>query len=125
MTAETVTKIEELLKKATPGPWTDEATNTSVGHCHQIKPIHACVYVDNQTLPHEAMNPPSVEARSNADLICLLRNSIESLLAERKALREAVIVLHSRDAANKKLPHVLCHYCDLIYAKQALAGGES
>lgn len=76
-----VAKIEELLKKATPRPWANEATNTSVGHCHQIKPIHACLYVDNQTLPHEAMNPPSVEARSNADLICLLRNSIFSLLA--------------------------------------------
>ena len=86
-----ISRIKELLAKATPGEWTAEASNTSVGHCHQIKPIHACIYVDNQTLPHEADNAPSVEARADAELICLLRNTIESLLDERERHVEALI----------------------------------
>lgn len=104
-------KIEELLKKATPGPWNYETERV----------YHATPW--RGTIAEIQENLISGRQSANAELISLLRNSIESLLAERKSLREAVIVLHSRDAANKKLPHVLCHYCDLIYAKQALAGG--
>lgn len=59
------------------------------------------------------------------------RITIRDMLAAQEAkdatierLREAVIVLHSRDAANKTLPHVLCFYCDLIYGKQALSPSE-
>ena len=55
--------------KHTSGPWHIETVSTAVGHCHKIQPLQACLYVDNQTLPHDAINYDSTLTLANVRLI--------------------------------------------------------
>lgn len=65
--------------KHTPGPWKVKTVDTQVGHCHRIMPITACLYVDNQKLPRDAINRDSVVALANARLIAAAPEMYEAL----------------------------------------------
>jgi len=65
--------------KSTPGPWEIKTVNTSVGHCHKIMPLGACLYVDNQTLPRDSVNTASVVALANAHLIAAAPDLLQEL----------------------------------------------
>lgn len=108
-----VAKIEELLKNTTAGPWygdNDDNYGMERVYGHNNKSI-ADVIGD------------SAETEDNRELIVILRNSISSLLAERKALREAV-----KDFLHDGMPLYEGgerYRADREKAKKAMAGGES
>lgn len=80
------------IKQHTPGPWTLETVNTSVGICHKIGPfpsnsgIHptasACVYADNIRMDDVGHSKVGDELLANARLIA----AAPDLLAVVKAL---------------------------------------
>ena len=63
----------------TNGEWKAERIPTSVGHAWEIKPIHACIYVDNQYIPNDLQNKGSIEAEANANLISAAPDMYEAL----------------------------------------------
>jgi hypothetical protein len=63
----------------TKGKWELERVPTQVGHAWNIKPIHACIYVDQQYIPHDLGNTPSIEAKANAHLIASAPDMYEAL----------------------------------------------
>ena len=71
----------------TLGPWEIKTVNTQVGHCHKIMPIGACLYVDNQTLPRDAVNYKSQQALADAHLIAAAPDLLKILKAATDALR--------------------------------------
>lgn len=81
-------------------------------HDHWKERFHAA---DNLlTMAKSRVETLELENKLNAHV------SLRLMTAKAEALAEAVTILHSRDSANKKLPHVLCHFCDLIESsKQA------
>lgn len=86
-----VERIEELLKKATPGPWKYDGLDVFDEHGE----YEATIDDGNGELiilvPTGSFEPIKDGAwLIHAELVCLLRNSIKSLLAERKALRAAL-----------------------------------
>lgn len=95
-TPSTIAKLEELLGKATPGPWVVERAGIDLISVDGI-------YTRDEIKKHNANSswkerikivetdggyyPPGED---DAELICLLRNSIQALLDERSRLREAL-----------------------------------
>lgn len=51
----------------TPGPWSVETVKTQVGHCHQILPIKACLYVDHRDMRQR--DARTLKAKADAALI--------------------------------------------------------
>lgn len=63
----------------TPLPWTLETVPTSIGHCHKIMPLRACLYVDHRDVANK--DAKTVTAKADADLIVRAVNSHDALVA--------------------------------------------
>ena len=61
----------------TPGPWYVKTVPTSIGHCHKIQPVNACLYVDYRGI--RAADPKTAIAEANARLIAAAPDLLESL----------------------------------------------
>lgn len=54
-------------EKFTPGPWRFITVVTSIGHCHKINPMNACIYVDHRG--KDDRDEKTATALANARLI--------------------------------------------------------
>lgn len=56
-----------MMTQHTPGPWTVETKETSIGHMHMIQPVRACLYVDHRRIGEASET--TLVSRANARLI--------------------------------------------------------
>lgn len=135
-TPSTIAKLEELLGKATPGPWVVERGGIDLISVDGI-------YTRDEIKKHNANSswkerikivetdggyyPPGED---DAELICLLRNSIQDLLDERKRLREGLEAIQDLELSSshdmrrvKYTDDEEVGYCEATkIAEQSLAG---
>lgn len=62
----------------TPGPHYLTTVPTSIGHCHQIMPMKACLYVDNRDM-RELHDSKTATAKANAHLFAAALDLYEAL----------------------------------------------
>jgi hypothetical protein len=119
LTPEIVTRIEELLGKATKGPWSIIPPDKD---CKSI--FMRREFGEGQSRFYVCRITDDDNGNDDAKLVCLLRNHIEELLAERKRHVEALERL-SKCGLSTQLKE--CHEIIrrvMAIAKQALGGGE-
>ena len=90
--------LEDVQMKHTPGPWYVETVPTSIGHCHKIQPVNACLYVDYRGI--RATDPKTAVAEANARLIAAAPELLEAL---EKMLHEATKIGAFDEDAERRL----------------------
>ena len=93
----------------TKGEWRAERVATQIGHAWKIEPIHACIYVDQQYIPHDLQNKASLQAEANTHLITASPDIYEAL--------KNIVERHEQGLA-------LGEKMDLTPARKALAKTE-
>jgi hypothetical protein len=99
MTQSLKSRLREFLGQAsiaTPGEWRCNTVPTSIGSCHKIEPIHACIYDDGRSVKD------NTDQKANAAFIASSR-TLGPLAAEKLLEAIEVIELYSQFEVRHKV----------------------
>lgn len=82
---DTLDELERLLAEADLDTLSVETVPTSIGCCHKIMPIEACLYADNDRIGIDENNPAFRRRLARAKVLALGVNALPALLAVARA----------------------------------------